>query len=50
MFPNVYNQFSSDTIKSSLEILLVKYFEIQCKLHEKSSITLISNLNIVQFH
>lgn len=35
MFPNVYNQSSSDTINISLETLLVKYFEIQCKLHEK---------------
>lgn len=34
MFPNVYNQ-SSDTINISLEILLVRYIEIQCKLHEK---------------
>lgn len=35
MFPNVYNQSFSDTINISLEILLVKCFEIQCKLQEK---------------
>lgn len=35
MFLNVYNQSFSDTINISLEILLVKYFEIQRKLHEK---------------